>query len=300
MRGHIIGRFLVAVMAVTATASGAAAQTRQVWARAADQTGAPIKGLSAGQFTVIEDGVKHPVIRVDAVQWPTKLTVLIDNGGKSSDYLLSLRNGVRNLFAEVAGTVETSLVALAPQPRVILRPTLLPSELGKGIGLIVPDPGGGRYFEGLREAADRAVKDKADFFPVFVVVASTFGNMNPPNDARYAQLQKDLYAKAMTVHFVLLEVRSETQGEVTGMFQSRIGNQVTAMTGGRYDNINASTRRETLLPEIGKRIRESAEKQSYQYRLTYEPRSATLPKSVGVEVELAGATIEGSPDGHLP
>src|SRR5262245_40212770 len=109
MRGHIIGRFLAGVMAVMAVgghASAVCAQTRQVWVRVAAATGAPIKGLLPGQFTVIEDGVRYPVIKAEPMEWPTKLTVLVDNGGKAADYLLNLRHGVRDLFAEVAGTVE--------------------------------------------------------------------------------------------------------------------------------------------------------------------------------------------------
>jgi len=304
MRGHIIGRFLAPVMSVVAVAAAppaASAQARQAWVRVTDRTGAPIKGLSAGQFTIIEDGVRYPVAKAEVMEWPTHLTVLVDNGGKTGDYMLNLRNGIRNLFAEVAGAVETSLLSLALQPRWIVRPTLVPAELDRGIGLITPDPGSGKFFEGLQEAADRAVKDKANFFPVFVVVASTLGNVTPPSDSRYARLQKDLYAKAMTVHFVLLEVRSESRGDVTGIFQSRVGNQVSAMTGGRFENINAATRLDTLLPEIGRRIARSAEKQHYQYRLTYErPRSANVPNSVGVDVELAGVSIDASADGHLP
>jgi hypothetical protein len=278
----------------------AGAQTRQVWVHVSDKAGAPYTGLSKEQFSVIEDGAKYPVARAEPMAWPTRLTVLVDNGGKSGDYLQDLRNGVRALFAEVTGKVEASLLTLAPQPRWIVRPTMLAGELGKGVGLITPDPGSGKFFEGLREAADRAVKDKADFFPVFVVIASTFGNSSPPSDARYLQLQKDLYARAATVHFVLLEVASESRGEVTGVFQSRVGNQVTAMTGGRYNNINAATRLDTLLPELGKQIARSAEKQSHQYRLTYEPSKRTTPTTIGVDVEIAGATIDASPDGHLP
>lgn len=287
-------------MAVAGLAAPVWAQTRQVWARVADATGEPIKGLSAGQFTVIEDGVRYPVIKAEPMEWPTRLTVMIDNGGKAGDYLLNLRNGVRDLFAEVAGTVETSLLTLAPQPRWVVRPTMSSAELGKGIGLITPDGGSGKFFEGLREAADRAVKDKASFFPVFVVVASTLANVDPPSESRYAQMQKDLYARAATVHFVLIELRTESRGEVAGFYQSRVGHQVTGMTGGRFETISAATRLDTLLPEIGRRVAQSAEKQRYQYRLTYEPRGAKLPNTIGVAVELAGASIDASADGHLP
>jgi len=133
-----------------------------------------------------------------------------------------------------------------------------------------------------------------------VVVASTLGTVNPPSDPQYARLQKELYDRAVTVHFVLLELPTQSPTEVAGFFQSRVGHQVTAMTGGRYENIFAATRLDTLLPEIGAQIAKSAAKQSYQYRLTYEPRSSKKPETIGVDVEIAGATIDASADGHLP
>jgi hypothetical protein len=105
----------------------------------------------------------------------------------------------------------------------------------------------------------------------------------------------------VTVHYVLLTVSSKSGSEVTGAFQTNIGNQVAGMTGGRYENIVTATRLDTLLPEIGKQIADSAATQQYQYRLTYEaPRGARDPKIVGVEVAVRGAVIQTSPDGHLP
>jgi hypothetical protein len=126
----IIGRFLRNPLRVigifTLVLGGAglvldAQQPRQVWARVADAAGAPIPGLSAEQFTVIEDGVRCRTLKAEPMDWPIRLTVLVDNGGKSSGYLLNLRNGVRGLLKEVPAGVETSLLTLAPQPRWIVR-----------------------------------------------------------------------------------------------------------------------------------------------------------------------------------
>jgi len=161
-RAALGGIVLLCAMSVPSAQS-----TRQVWVRVADRNGAAVKALSADQFTVIEDGVSFPTIKAEPMQWPTRLTVLVDNGLKSSEYLLNLRNGVRGLFSEVAGTVETSLLTLAPQPRWIVRPTTDRGQLEKGIGLITPDGGTGRFFEGLLEAVDRAAKDKVNFFPLW-------------------------------------------------------------------------------------------------------------------------------------
>jgi hypothetical protein len=278
-----------------------AQQTQQVWVRVADGTGASVTGLSAEQFTVLEDGVKCRTLKAEAMEWPMKLTVLVDNGGKSSDYLLSLRNGLRELFREVPGDVDTSLLTLAPQPRWVVRPTTDAETLVKGVGAITPVPGSGKFFDGLLEAVDRAVKDKGNFFPVFVMVVTTFGGREEPVGDSYQRLQKGLIARAGTVHFVLLETRSDNVGTVTGASQTTIGNQMASLTGGRYENIVTATRLDTLLPEIGRRIAQSAAKQKYQYRLTYEVPKGTKPNpTLAIDVALKGVTIDASVDGHLP
>ena len=205
-----------------AGATTRAQQPRQAWVRVADLTGAPITGLSADAFTVIEDGVKCRTLEAEPIAWPMKLTVMVDNGGKSSDYLLNLRNGLRGLFQEVPPDIEASLITLAPQPRWLVRPIQGLDQLFKGVSLITPDPGAGKFFDGLLEAADRAAKDKAGYFPVFVVIISTFGNSNPPLEKEYQRLQKELIDRAATVHYVLLTLGSKSVTEVTGAFQTNI------------------------------------------------------------------------------
>jgi hypothetical protein len=301
MRGVRTAFGVVLVLMLCFGAVSGAQVVRQAWVRVADLTGEPITGLSADAFTVIEDGVKCRTLKAEPLEWPIKLTVMVDNGGKSSDYLLNLRNGLRELFREVPGDIEMSLLTLAPQPRWVVRPIKGTEQLFKGANLIAPDAGAGKFFDGLLEAADRAAKDKASSFPVFVVVVSSFGNSNPPPENEYQRMQKELVDRAATVHYVLLSVSSRSGAEVTGAFQTNIGNHVARLTGGRYENIITATRLDTLLPEIGRQIAESAAKQKYEYRLTYEaPKGSKEPKTIGVDVAVRGAVVETSADGHLP
>src|SRR5471030_422848 len=157
MRCAQFGLGLILILGVTGVVPRAQ-QTRQIWARVVDLSGEPITDLSADTFAIVEDGVKCRTLKVEPIQWPTRVSVFVDNGGKSADYLLNLRNGLRGLMKEVPGDVEMSLLTLAPQPRWVARPTTDPQQLARGVGLIAPDPAGGKFFEGLLEAADRAAK----------------------------------------------------------------------------------------------------------------------------------------------
>jgi hypothetical protein len=287
---------------VAGIVSVGAQQSKQIFAAVLDVAGGPIMGLGADAFTVFEDGVASKTLKVEPIEWPIKLTVMVDNGGKSSDYLASLRRGLQLFFKAVPREIETSILTLAPQPRWVVRPTMDGQQLEKGITLITPDGGAAKFFDGLAEAADRAAKEKGNFFPVFVMVVSTLGGTEVPLDFQVQKLQKQLAARGATVHFVLLTVNSETRGTVTGAVQTNLGLAMTQFTGGRYEGINSASRLESLLGEIGEQITLSALRQAYQYRITYEaPKGAKEPKSLGVEVKsLPNVTVQASLDGHLP
>jgi hypothetical protein len=65
-------------------------------------------------------------VRLDSVNWPTRLTVMVDNGVKMRDDLVELRNSTRTFFAGIPDGIELSLVTMAPQPRYVVRPTTNP------------------------------------------------------------------------------------------------------------------------------------------------------------------------------
>jgi hypothetical protein len=300
MRRVVLG-IALAVLLVGAAGS-VSAQTRQVWVSVRTADGAPVTGLAPEQFSVVEDNVDCKTVKVEPIEWPIKLTVLVDNGGKSSEYLLNLRNALRGLFKAVPSGTETSLLTLAPQPRWVVRPTTDAQQLDKGIDLITPDPGAARFFEGLAEAADRAAKDKAPYFPVYVMVVSTLGGRETPIESLYQKLQRQLFARAATVHFVVLSGGSESATGVTGALQTNLGLQITQITGGRFENINSASRLDTLLPEIGREIADSAARQQHEYRITYEPpKGSKEGGNVGVRVTtLTTVIVQPSIDGHLP
>jgi hypothetical protein len=106
--------------------------------------------------------------------------------------------------------------------------------------------------------------------------------------------------KPTTIHVVLLN--STTGSASGGANQTQVGMAVTEATRGRYESIAAPTRLATLLPEIGKQVAASHEKQSHQFRLTVE-RPAGAKGDVGQVGAGArgGLQVKGlSMDGRLP
>src|SRR5205085_4451173 len=105
--------------------------------------------------------------------------LLVDNGiGLGGDNISHLRNGVRALLEALPPGVEVTLVATAGAPRFLVRATTDRGAIMKGLGLLAPDGGAGKFVESLNEATQRIEKDKGDYTPVIVSLATTEGDRN--------------------------------------------------------------------------------------------------------------------------
>jgi hypothetical protein len=281
-----------------------AQQQQQLFVSVMDPSGVPVLDLGPDAFKVFEDQMPAKTVKVEPVDWPMKLTVLVDNGLGSGAYLSELRSGLRNFFNEIPDEVELSLLTLAPQPRWVVRPTTVLDKLIDGVDLIAPDGATAKFFDGLSEAAARFDREKGRYFPVIVVVTSDVGNLDAPFERDIKRLNQRTQDNAITVHFVLLSAGMQrTVLGVAGNIQTQVGLAITELSGGRYENINSPSRLVTLLPEFGKQIAKSHFKQSHQYRVTYEPPRDLKNKQpvVSVSVSAHGPVAVGlSRDGHLP
>jgi hypothetical protein len=274
----------------------AAQKQQQIFVSLVAPNGTAVTDLQASDVSVTEDGVDCKIVKLEPINWPTKLQVLVDNGKANTNPINPLRDGLKALFEQMPDGVEMSLYATAGTPRPLVRPVLDRQKLIDGIGLIAPDSGVGMFFDALSEAAGRIDKDKASNFPVILMVASDLGRISAP-DRDFQKLQDTILKRAVTVHVVMMGGGGGTSG---GGAQTEIGLAVTKLSGGRYENITTTNRLATLLPEFGKKIAESHARQSHQFRVTYErPAGAKDQPRIG-----AGIRREGTPmlslDGHLP
>jgi hypothetical protein len=257
--------------------------------------------LTAEQVMLTEGGQSLNVLKIEKVDWPVKVQVLVDNGaGLGSENLIHIRNGVRELMKALPADVEVSLYTTAPQPRVIVRPTTDRLQLIQGADRIAPDSGSGRYIESLNEATQRIERDKTRHFPVIISVATGVGDTNVM-ERDVDQLWKRLNERPTTVHTVLLSGGTRSANSVTGANQTQVGLAVQKLTGGRYDNIAAPSRLSSLLPEIGAQVAESHRRQSRQFRLVIErPKGLTGPLgAIGGSLP-PGYTSTLTTDGAMP
>jgi hypothetical protein len=292
------GLCLVAWLAVTVQAQ----QTQQLFLSMLDPSGAPVTDLRQDEVTVLEDGMKRETLKIEPINWPIKLVVLVDNGAFANSGLVLLRNGLRAFFETLPDGIEMSLVTLNPQPRAVVRPTTERQKIIQGVDLVTPDSGAARFAEGLLEAVNRFDKDKSEHFPVIMVVGTDGPEGSSFRERDVERLSKKITENAVTVHVVMLSIGGDRASGASGALQVQLGLALTEQTGGRYEGIAAATRLSTLLPEFGERIAQSHLRQSHQYRITYvRPAGAGVP-SQGISATTAREGLVGmlSLDGRVP
>ena len=294
-------------MAVLGAATTVLAQRQlQFFAHFSDASGKPIAGVKDTDIGVQEDGADGKVLNLEPIDWPVKVALLIDNGTGSAERLTHTREGVKGLIKALPPGVEASLQTTAPQPRFLVKPTTDKGALLSGVDLLTPDTSAGRFIEGLIEASarfdkERADKERGNFFPVIVIVGSLSAEGSSIRDRDIQKMFQQFATRAMTTHIVM--VGPTNQSGTTNVSNAiQIGINAAKQTGGRYESIAATTRLQTLLPEIGAQIDEADQRQRAQYRVTFErPEGKSGPQVGGIGLSgTRGMTVKLSLDGHMP
>jgi hypothetical protein len=291
---------VVGIFLCFATVGVHAQKQFSVFASIVDVSGGPVS-LEPTDVQVLENGVEAKVVKVEPMNWPIKVQLLVDNGiGLGGGNITLLKNGMLGLLDALPPGIEVTIVSTAPRPRVLARPTTDREALMKGLALLAADSGAGRFVDSLNEATQRIERDKDNYFPVIVMMATTSGDRNVL-DSDVERMMKRLEQRPTTVHIVLLSGQAQSAA-IGGANQTNIGLAVTEYTHGRFENINGPTRLATLLPEIGALVAHNHEIQSRQFRVTVD-RPAGASGDVGTVTlnTRAGLIVNAlSLDGRVP
>src|SRR5262245_60758215 len=117
-------RILIAITSLVLGLSAVSLNAQQqltLFARIVDGTGKPVEMLQPGDVKITENDAEAKVIKIEPVNWPRKVQILIDNGtGMGADNLVNIRNGVKGLMEALPEGTEVTLVTTAPQPRIVV------------------------------------------------------------------------------------------------------------------------------------------------------------------------------------
>ena len=290
---------IVAVLGFT-TLGIHAQQQIQLFARIVDSKGVPVTTLEPGDVTIKENEVDAKVLKIDPINWPIKVQLLVDNGiGLGNDNLSNMRTGLRGLIEALPEGTELTFVTTAPQPRIVVRPTTDRMAQLKGIDLLTPDGGTGRFVESMNEAMQRVERDKTDFFPVIISAGTVSGDMTSNLESTYKQLIGRLQKRPATIHVVMFS-KSTGQAATNAGVQTEVGIQLTQAVRGRYEAIAVGSRLTTLLPELGAQVAKSHENQSHQFRLTIARSSSGNLGQIGIATRSGLSATSLSMDGRIP
>jgi len=282
-----------------------AQQPIQIFLSAVDADAKPVVDLKEEEIDIQIDGAACPIARFEAINWPTKLTVMVDNSPVFNDSLRQLRESLRAFFNAIPPSMEVSLISTAPAPRFVYKAGNDRVKLMSSIDLLTPDSAAPRFIDALAEAADRAVKEKAgkevkNFFPVFFIVGNNGVEGSNPRDYQVNKLFKQTLESSATVHVVMLSSSSRQLDIGAGTNQIEVGLKLTQLTGGRYEAIAAQTRLTSLLPEFATQIANSQVRQANQYRITCQPPAGSKPQRITAATRRDGISAALTFDGRVP
>jgi len=284
-----------------------AQQSIQVFLSAVDGNGQPVSDLKAEDVNILVDGSVCKTTKYEAIDWPVKLTLMVDNGPVHNDALRQIREALRLFLATLPTDMEVQIVSTDPAPRFIYKAGSDRVKMLSSLDLLIPDGGSPKFIDAMSEATDRINKDKIDknkekgnYFPVLMMVGSAGSEGSNARDYQVTRMLKQVVDNAITVHIVMQQNPNRSSDFASGTNQVELGLRLTQMTGGRYEGINSETRLSTLLPEYGKQIAKSAARQSHQYRITCQPTGSGAPKQIAASLMRADVSAALTLDGRIP
>ena len=275
-----------------------------IFIRVTDGSGAPVGDLGPDDVVIVEDEVPRFTVAVEPVDWPVKLYVLVDNTSHIAPALGQLRDGLQGLLDALPQDVAVEIVTMSPGPRFVERMTTDREDLREAVGRIVPAQSDLSFFlDALLEASNRIIDDDSQHFPMVLLVAGNSRVEVGAYERKMDQLLAQTNAKPATYHVVIwMDPAQRPRGGAIATAQTLVGVEMARITNGQYEQIAASSRLATLLPELGERIAGSDRQQRSQYRVTYQRPVGAGPPQNGIRANLLRVNTQGvlSFDGRMP
>lgn len=331
-------RFPVALVATLSlllwTSMSPQAQERSmVYLLAMDSEGVPILEIEAADIAIREDVGESLVVGVERFGWPLKLTVLVDNGPATRDWLVHYRTGLKKLFAGLPPELPVSLITTAPNPRWMVRETTDRIQIENAVDRITPDEGLGRFSDALVEYARRLddefrrVEDPLPpYLPVLVSLATTTQDGSLVRRDDNAGMITSLRKYRVWTNMVMIApsrggVSPEVSDNADGTFSisggvpsfsgdegqnAEIAKAVQQYTGGTYVPMTGSGTSglsTSVLPDLARSITLRYIRQMTQHRVVFEraPGASGPMKNFSLRLHNhPGARIVVSTDGSMP
>jgi hypothetical protein len=301
--GPLAAGCLALLAAAAAGVVGVRAQAQQFqFVIAAEAGGKPVTDLKPEEVNMTENGMPAKILKIEPYPVPVRLTITVDNGSDSSESIAHIRNGLTAMVEALPADIEMTIVATAPQPRMVVRPTKDRAEILRGITRFSPDSERPRFTDALVEWSKRLEKDMkdrkaADFVPVGVMLSTT---ANEQSSYQPGEVQQAINFLAQRKSRVFVTIFTGKLNDVAGATdlntnrQALIAIPLTKATNGRFETLNASTRLNTLLPEFGQAIAAIHQKHANQVRVTVQRPEGVSGNLQNPQIGISRPNVNGS------
>ncbi len=283
--------------------SGAAHQGRvlraqeaegQLFIKVLDAAGSPVIDLRAEDFFVRQGGVDCKVVRVELINEPLRLALLVDDADGADRYFRYLRDGLPAFVDALPETSQVALILLSGRARVVVDyPDGLARVKERLDEFFVQRGSPASFLGGLRETVGRFEGEAT--WPVVALITTDGSSMaSNATQGKIEDLMEQVVDRAVTVHALSL-FAPDGDG-----FQTSIARGVTQLTGGWYATLNSPSPAVTdRLTEMAAEISRRQAAASNQYLVVYEPppdADPNAPMSAGVRGKQV--TLRVSADGR--
>ncbi len=289
---------------LTAFLAGGIAQAKDVerFIKVTDRDGEPVTDLGAGDFIIEHDGERVDIERVELVDQPLRVALIVDDADGALPFSRYFRVYLPRFVRALPEGSEIGLVLLSGRPRMVVNFTDDHGEvLDELARFFVEEDRAAGFFAGLEETLDRWDDDRR--WPVLAVVTTDGPAQRRLTDGRYAAFIERAVERGAVIH--ALGLYTQRVGAGRG-FQTGIARDVTRITGGWYDTVAGPSQSiGDKLQEMAAEVTRQYEETRYQYAVAYEPPRGADPEAaircavrrgwVGLSISASGRPLPATP-----
>ena len=289
---------IVLTVALTVVLAGGIVEAKDVerFIKVTDRDGEPVTDLGPGDFTIEHDGERVDVTRVELVDQPLRVALVLDDADGALPFFRYFRVYLPRFVRALPEDSEIGLVLLSGRPRMVVDFTDDHEKvLDQLARFFVEEDRAAGFFAGLEETVDRWADDRR--WPVLAVVTTDGPAQRTLTQGRYDAFIERAVERGAVVHALGLYTQRVAAGRG---FQTGIAQDVTRITGGWYDTVAGPSQSigEKLL-QMAAEITRQYEQTRYQYAVAYEPpRGADPQAAISCAVRRASVGLSISESGR--
>jgi Ca-activated chloride channel family protein len=259
---------------------------RAMFVSVLDKDGAPVAGLTAGDFVVREDRVAREVIRAEKATEPITLALLVDNSQSATPYVADMRLALKPFVKRLGGRNPITITVFGERPSILTDYTLDMAALEKGVDRLFPISGSGSYLLQAVEDISKGLA-KRDYERAVILVVTAGG---PEFTERHSD---DVIPKVLgtgaTFDAMVIAPRPPDLSDYGQRNREIFLDAAARATGGDRVTLLSSLALAGALDRLANELMN-------QYRITYgRPDTLIPPEKIEVGVRRPGLTARGTP-----